>query len=108
MKYSELIKNYSDKISGGKGDKTNIDKLSKKELIVGILIEKEHTDDLKIALEISLDHLSEDPKYYTKLVKSGIVDEKPAIEAAKKFGMIKQEESIREIIRLLVRRELKK
>ena len=34
---------------------------------MGIEVEKEHTDNPKIALKIALDHLKEDPKYYTKL-----------------------------------------
>lgn len=107
MKYSELIKNYAVKISGGKGDKSKPEDFDKKELIVGIYVEREHTSDPKTAIEISIDHLSENPKYYTDLVNSGIVDEKKAIEAAKRFGMIK-DESIKEIIRLLVRKELNK
>lgn len=39
----------------------------KLELEKGIKIEKEHTDDNKIAHEIAMDHLWEDPEYYTKL-----------------------------------------
>lgn len=33
----------------------------------GIKIESEHTTDPKVAAEIALDHLTEDPKYYIKL-----------------------------------------
>jgi len=33
----------------------------------GISVEMEHTSDREIAKEIALDHLYEDPKYYTKL-----------------------------------------
>jgi hypothetical protein len=56
----------------------NIEELSKKynvdrnELQKGIKVEKEHTTDEKIAAKIALDHLSEDPKYYTKLIKAGL------------------------------------
>lgn len=35
----------------------------------GITVEKEHTSNAKIATEIALDHLSEDPNYYDKLDK---------------------------------------
>ena len=35
----------------------------------GIGVEMEHTTDREIAKEIALDHLFEDPKYYTKLSK---------------------------------------
>lgn len=41
----------------------------KKELAKGIKIEMEHTEDKKIAKEIALDHLYEDPNYYSKLKK---------------------------------------
>ena len=37
------------------------------EQIAGIEIELEHTNDINIAAEIALDHLSEDPEYYTHL-----------------------------------------
>jgi hypothetical protein len=40
------------------------------ELVKGIRHEKEHTTDPKVAREIALDHLKEDPKYYTKLERA--------------------------------------
>lgn len=39
------------------------------ELEMGKKEEMEHTDDPKIAEKIALDHLREDPMYYTKLKK---------------------------------------
>lgn len=41
----------------------------KQELKKGIKVEKEHTSDIKRAARIAMDHLFEDPKYYTKLAK---------------------------------------
>ena len=41
----------------------------KKQLKKGISIEKEHTKKISIAKKIAMDHLFEDPKYYTKLSK---------------------------------------
>lgn len=38
-----------------------------KQLDMGIKVEQEHTSDKKLAEEIALDHLKEDPKYYDKL-----------------------------------------
>ena len=35
----------------------------------GIKVEQEHTSNIKTATRIALDHLFEDPKYYTKLAK---------------------------------------
>ena len=37
------------------------------QLVKGIKVEMEHSDDIKIAKKIALDHLAEDPNYYTKL-----------------------------------------
>ena len=39
------------------------------ELEKGIKTEMEHTGSKSIAKEIAMDHLFEDPKYYTKLTK---------------------------------------
>jgi hypothetical protein len=39
------------------------------ELKKGIKVEQEHTSNIKTAARIALDHLFEDPKYYTKLAK---------------------------------------
>jgi hypothetical protein len=44
----------------------------KSELAKGIKHEKEHTDDEALATKIAIDHLMEDPHYYTKLEKSGL------------------------------------
>lgn len=44
-------------------------KFDKKELLKGIAVEKEHTNDAKIAKAIAKAHLSEDPNYYKKLSK---------------------------------------
>lgn len=41
--------------------------LPKSQLKMGIKIEKEHTSNPKIAKKIAIDHILEDPKYYTKL-----------------------------------------
>lgn len=44
----------------------------KKELLMGIEVEKEHTSSEKMASRIATDHLTEDPKYYSKLKKIGL------------------------------------
>jgi hypothetical protein len=41
----------------------------KNEFIKGYAVEREHTTDINIAKEIALDHLYEDPNYYSKLSK---------------------------------------
>lgn len=108
MKLSQIIKNYKDTIIGGKGDNTDINTLPKKELAVGILVEKEHTSNIEQACEIAGDHLTENPNYYSKLIASGMVDEKPALDLAKSFGwIIKKESKLESIIGRIVREKLK-
>lgn len=51
-----------------KKHKVEVDIL-KKEFVQGIKIEMEHTNNKSKAKEITMDHLFEDPKYYTKLKK---------------------------------------
>lgn len=43
-----------------------------KEIQMGTQIEREHTQDDKLALKICMDHLREDPKYYSKLNAAGL------------------------------------
>ena len=42
------------------------------ELKKGIEVEMEHTDSSKVAKRIALQHLAEDPKYYSKLKTLGL------------------------------------
>jgi hypothetical protein len=68
--------------------------MDKQELKVGTYVELEHYGeerDMKGAAKIAMDHLKEDPKYYSKLWQAGLIDEPKAIELAKKyFGDNKQ------------------
>jgi len=41
--------------------------MNKVQLKMGLNVEKEHTKNVKIARKIAIDHILEDPKYYTKL-----------------------------------------
>lgn len=66
-----------EEIKGGLADGKTVDDIAKhhdvdkadieKEFKKGIKVEHEHTGDEDKAKEIALDHLWEDPKYYTKL-----------------------------------------
>ena len=58
-----------DKLPGGLADKSKPSDFDSKELARGTRVELEHTKDLKLAREIAMDHLKEDPKYYQKLKK---------------------------------------
>ena len=62
MKKKETLK-------GGKADGKPDSRYSKKQLEMGIRIEKEHTNNPAKAKEISKDHLEEIPDYYTRLKK---------------------------------------
>lgn len=42
---------------------------------MGIAVEMEHTNDPRVAEEIALDHLSEDPRYYSNGRKRGMFPE---------------------------------
>lgn len=63
----ELEQSSEDKIPGGLADKAKPEDFNHRALAMGLKAELEHTDDLDIALEIAMDHLSEDPGYYDKL-----------------------------------------
>lgn len=56
-----------DLIPGGLADKKHPSNYPADQLAQGVEVEMEHTDDRRKALEISMDHLEEDPAYYSKL-----------------------------------------
>lgn len=84
-----------DELEGGMGDDMTLKKLSKKhgvslwEIVsqfdMGVEVEREHTNDLKKAMEIAIDHLTEDPKYYQKL-SSIEKEQEPKVSAKKQFS----------------------
>ena len=65
------------KVKGGLADNKTIEDIARKHsqfvgtmknaLEKGMKVEREHTNNHKIAQEIALDHLFEDPDYYDKL-----------------------------------------
>lgn len=64
----KLMKEWKDKINGGKADESVPQEFNQSELSVGIKIEAEHSSDERMAKEIAMDHLKEIPDYYSKLV----------------------------------------
>src|SRR5690606_4589961 len=66
-----------DLIPGGLADDKTLDDIAKKHNVsiqdiqiqfeMGVEVEMEHTNDKSLAKEIAMDHLMEDPQYYTKL-----------------------------------------
>lgn len=68
------------------------------QLEIGIQVEMEHTDSPEIAKEIALDHLTEDPIYYTKLGKCFPEEkhgEKKGDKDEEKSGSTKDGEDVR-------------
>lgn len=53
----------------GKHNDSPASDFDKKQLAMGIKVEREHTDDDDIAEAIAKDHLAEIPDYYTRLAK---------------------------------------
>jgi hypothetical protein len=55
---------YDDNIEGGLADDKTPDEFDPKQILLGMEVELEHTNDPREALEIAMDHLVEDPEYY--------------------------------------------
>lgn len=52
-------------IPGGKGEGKSAKEFDPEQILMGMRVEMEHTTDPMIALEITIDHLTEYPEYYT-------------------------------------------
>jgi len=59
--------NDGDMIPGGKADDADVATYDPQQILKGMEVEMEHTDDPKVALEIAMDHLEEFGDYYTRL-----------------------------------------
>lgn len=60
-------KEWIDNLPGGLADLRDPKDFDAKALEEGAMVEMEHTDNPQLAVEIAMDHLTEDPKYYDKL-----------------------------------------
>lgn len=71
MEKDDVIKEAGSEESliGGYADNEPAEKYDARELVDGVLVELEHTNDGKQALEIAKDHLEEIPDYYSRLGK---------------------------------------
>jgi hypothetical protein len=88
QKYKD-IKVESDEIVGGKADNLSPSEIAEKhgvelkdiqkEIEIGMEIEMEHTDDPMLAKEITLDHLTEFPDYYSNK-RYGLVSSEKKLE----------------------------
>ena len=66
-KEGTLFRHWHDHLPGGLADKKKPQDFDSKSLAQGQVVESEHTSQPALATEIAMDHLTEDPKYYTKL-----------------------------------------
>lgn len=62
---SRMHDEEGEKLKGGLGDDESPANFDPEQVSLGVKVEMEHTDDPMEALEIALDHLTEDPEYYT-------------------------------------------
>lgn len=58
---------WKDQMPGGLADDKSPEDFDPAAVLQGMKVEMEHTDDKNKAIEIALDHLTEDPEYYDKL-----------------------------------------
>lgn len=62
-----------------------LDNMNKQMLAIGAAVELEHTKDTKQAMRIAMDHLKQDPEYYSKLDAAGLIDEPKARKMLKRY-----------------------
>ena len=62
-------KNFKCDLKGGMADGKVPSDFDYQQLKKGAKVEFEHTNDIKIAMKIAMDHLMEDENYYIKLEK---------------------------------------
>ncbi|HOV90915.1 MAG TPA: hypothetical protein PKW07_09425 [Syntrophorhabdaceae bacterium] len=67
--YNIDIAKFKGRLKGGRADGQPITKYDLEQLLMGIKVELEHTNNKMTALEIATDHLEEIPDYYTRLLK---------------------------------------
>jgi hypothetical protein len=67
-----IMSQYDEELNEGKGKELHPNQINPAELRMGIKVELEHTDVLDKAKKIALDHLAENPYYYTALKLAGV------------------------------------
>jgi hypothetical protein len=84
-----------EQLNEGKGKELHPNLIHPGELRMGIRVEMEHTDDIEKAKKIALDHIAENPYYYTALKLSGIENPtKPKEKAKKEVKSRKKKETV--------------
>jgi hypothetical protein len=88
---------HEELIPGGRGEGLDPEDVDPKEFLVGTAVEMEHAEDKSFAQEIALDHLAENPKYYSDGMKKGIFEEPKAINLYKKYFIDKEDIGVEEV-----------
>jgi hypothetical protein len=72
----ELIDRLTEeRLVGGSGDGRSLEGFDQDEVALGRTVEREHAVDPAVIDEIVADHLTDNPGYYSALLKAGLVDE---------------------------------
>lgn len=74
-----------------------IDDVDAKEFLVGIEHEKIHSSDLAVRRSLVFQNLSDNKKFYSELVKSGIVKDPATLNIYKKYFIDKDEPEEQEL-----------
>ena len=104
IKVNDAYCGYNESLSEGrkkKEAKTELhpNQIHPQELRMGIKVELEHTDDLDKAKKIALDHLAENPFYYTALKLSGIESPSaPKVKAPKEASKKAKKKDATELV----------
>jgi hypothetical protein len=64
----EIVDDYIKFLKGGRWNENGMQSVDENELKLGIIIESEHTSNLDDIKRIALDHLTEIPDYYSRLI----------------------------------------
>jgi precorrin-6B methylase 1 len=74
LKYEqeEAEKQSIEKLKGGLGDGKKLEDFDPIEVIKGLRVEREHTNDFDVMSEIVCDHLTENERYYSDFEEAGL------------------------------------
>ena len=97
-KLNQDKKDTGEVLHGGIGDGKLPEDFDKEQVLLGMTVEMEHSDNPMIALEIVLDHLTEDPEYYTTSENPESSAQYNASMKAKSFGNDEDAELTNELL----------
>jgi len=65
--------------------------VDQKEFLVGLAVEKIHSDNMAVQKELVLQNLAENPKFYSEGMKKGLFSDPASINIYKKYFIDKEE-----------------